>query len=52
MLTDRNQNWLPKIEELARGKKNAVVIVGAAHLVGKDGVVELLRKKGATVTQE
>lgn len=52
MLTDRNQNWLPKIEELARGKKNAVVIVGAAHLVGKDGVVELLRKKGATVIQE
>jgi uncharacterized protein YbaP (TraB family) len=52
MLTDRNQNWIPKIEELARGKKNAVVIVGAAHLVGKDGVVELLRKKGATVTQE
>ena len=52
MLTDRNQNWLPKIEELARGKKNAIVIVGAAHLVGKDGVVELLKKKGATVTQE
>jgi uncharacterized protein YbaP (TraB family) len=52
MLADRNQNWIPKIEELARGKKNAVVIVGAAHLVGKDGVVELLRKKGATVTQE
>ena len=52
MLTDRNQNWLPKIEELARGNKNAIVIVGAAHLVGKDGVVELLRKKGAKVTQE
>jgi uncharacterized protein YbaP (TraB family) len=52
MVTDRNQNWLPKIEELARGKKNAVVIVGAAHLVGKDGVVELLRKKGTSVIQE
>ncbi len=52
MLTDRNQNWVPKIEELARGKKNAVVIVGAAHLVGKEGVVELLRKKGLKVTQE
>jgi uncharacterized protein YbaP (TraB family) len=52
MLTDRNQNWVPRIEELARGKKNAIVIVGAAHLVGKAGVVELLRKKGAIVTQE
>jgi hypothetical protein len=52
MLTDRNRNWIPKIEELARGEKNAVVIVGAAHLVGKEGVVELLRKKGWKVTQE
>ncbi len=52
MLTDRNQAWIPKIEELARGKKNAIVIVGAAHLVGKEGVVELLRKKGLKVTQE
>jgi uncharacterized protein YbaP (TraB family) len=52
LLTDRNRNWLPKIEELARGKKNAVVIVGAGHLVGKEGVVELLRKKGWKVTQE
>ena len=42
----------PKIEELARGDKNALVIVGVAHLVGNDGVVELLRSKGLKVTQE
>jgi uncharacterized protein len=52
MLTDRNRDWLPKIEALARGKKNAIVIVGAAHLVGKEGVVELLKAKGWKVTQE
>jgi uncharacterized protein len=52
MLTDRNRAWIPKIEELARGQKNAIVIVGAGHLVGKDGVVELLRKTGLKVTQE
>jgi len=52
LLTDRNRNWVPKIEELARGKRNAVVIVGAGHLVGKEGVVELLKKKGWKVTQE
>ena len=51
MLTDRNHNWAPKIEELLRGGKNAIVIVGAAHLVGKEGVVELLRKQGRKVTQ-
>ena len=52
MVTDRNRNWLPKIESLARGNKNAIVIVGAAHLVGKEGVVELLKAKGWKVTQE
>lgn len=51
LLTDRNQQWTPKIEEFARGQKNVVVIVGAAHLVGNDGVVERLRKKGLKVTQ-
>ena len=52
MLTDRNRTWVPRIEELARGPKNAIVIVGAGHLVGKEGVVELLRKKGLKVMQE
>jgi uncharacterized protein YbaP (TraB family) len=28
-----------------------MVIVGAGHLVGKDGIVELLRKKGWRVRQ-
>ena len=51
MVTDRNRNWVPKIEGLLRGGKNAIVIVGAAHLVGKEGVVELLRQRGLKVTQ-
>jgi uncharacterized protein len=52
MISDRNRNWLPKIEELIRGKDKAIVIVGAGHLVGPTGIVELLRKKGYRVTQE
>jgi len=52
LLTDRNRNWIPKLEDLARGDKTAIVVVGAGHLVGKDGVVELLRQKGFKVTQE
>jgi uncharacterized protein len=50
-LTDRNRRWVPKIEELLHGNTNAIVIVGAGHLVGSEGVVELLRKKGARVKQ-
>jgi uncharacterized protein YbaP (TraB family) len=52
LITDRNKSWIPKIEEFLRGGKNAVVIVGAAHLVGKEGVVELLRKKGYKIVQQ
>jgi uncharacterized protein len=52
LLTDRNERWLPKIDEMLSSEKNAVVIVGAGHLVGKDGLVELLRKRGLKVTQE
>jgi uncharacterized protein YbaP (TraB family) len=51
LVTDRNQRWIPKIEEFLRGNKRALVVVGAGHLVGKDGVVELLKKKGFKVTQ-
>ncbi len=52
MVTDRNQNWVPTIEAFARGNKNAIVIVGTGHLVGKEGVVELLKKRGLRVTQQ
>jgi len=51
LVTDRNHRWVPKIEELLNGSRNAIVIVGAAHLVGNEGVVELLKKKGLKVTQ-
>jgi hypothetical protein len=51
MLTDRNRDWVPKIRELVNGRKTAIVIVGAGHLVGREGVVELLRIEGFKVTQ-
>jgi uncharacterized protein YbaP (TraB family) len=52
LLTDRNRNWLPKIEELLNGEDNAIVIVGAGHLVGTNGVVALLKSKGNKIVQE
>jgi uncharacterized protein YbaP (TraB family) len=51
MVTDRNQRWLPQVETWLGGEKNVIVIVGAGHLVGEEGVVELLRKKGWKITQ-
>jgi hypothetical protein len=51
LLLDRNKEWTAKIEKLLAGGKNIFVVVGAAHLIGKDSVVELLAKKGLKVRQ-
>ena len=51
LLVDRNKNWLPKIEALFGRRGRALVVVGAAHLVGPDGVVAMLKAKGYTVEQ-
>ena len=51
MLTDRNAAWVPQIEQLLRGTDDVLVVVGAAHLVGDDSVVEMLRRRGYTVEQ-
>jgi uncharacterized protein YbaP (TraB family) len=48
---DRNRKWLPKIVELVEGDQPAVVVVGALHLLGDDGLVKLLEAEGYTVTQ-
>lgn len=50
-LTDRNKAWLPRIEEYVRAEQNVFMVVGMAHLVGKDGLVTLLKKKGLQVKQ-
>lgn len=51
LVTDRTANWLPKVDELLHGSQNAIIVVGAGHLVGPDGLVELLKKQGFKVTQ-
>ncbi|MFN5418199.1 MAG: TraB/GumN family protein [Flavobacteriia bacterium] len=48
-LTKRNANWIPKIKETIANKKTFIA-VGAGHLAGEKGVIELLRKEGYTVT--
>ena len=49
MLSDRNENWIPKIIEFANDKPTFFG-VGAGHLAGEKGVINLLRAKGYTVT--
>ena len=51
LITERNRNWLPKIEEFLDQPGTTLVVVGAAHLVGSEGVVKLLEKRGYQVRQ-
>jgi uncharacterized protein len=51
LVSARNQHWLPEIEQLLNGRENCLVVVGALHLVGDGGLLELLRKDGFTPTQ-
>ena len=51
LLVDRNKNWLPKLEAPFTRKGHALVIVGAAHLVGPDGLLAMLKAKGYTIEQ-
>ena len=47
----RNNNWLSIIESFFRQDKNVLIIVGTGHLVGGEGIVELLKNKGYTLKQ-
>jgi uncharacterized protein YbaP (TraB family) len=51
LVSDRTASWVPKVNDLLNGSQNAIIIVGAGHLVGPDGLVELLKKQGVKVTQ-
>ena len=49
LLTGRNKNWIPVMSELMKTKK-VFFAVGAAHLAGETGVINLLREQGYKLT--
>jgi len=46
--TDRNKRWMEKLPDILK-LGNQFVAVGALHLPGPDGLIDLLRKQGYTV---
>lgn len=46
VFTKRNNNWQPKIERMFGNKERELVLVGAGHMAGPDGVLALLEKAG------
>ncbi len=52
MVVQRNRNWASQIDDLIQKGDNALVIVGAAHLVGHENVLSLLRSRGHKIEQK
>jgi uncharacterized protein YbaP (TraB family) len=51
LVTDRNKRWIPQIEAFLHEKQDYFVIVGALHLVGDGGLLELMRRDGFKAEQ-
>jgi uncharacterized protein YbaP (TraB family) len=49
LVVERNLRWARTIAGLARGPGVTVVVVGAGHLIGPDGLPALLRARGLAV---
>ncbi len=50
-ITQRNRRWVTQIENLLNHHDDVLIIVGSGHLVGRDSVIDLLKKKGYNVNQ-
>lgn len=48
LIDKRNQNWIPKLKSIMKNK-SCFVAVGAGHLGGDFGLINLLKKQGYTV---
>ncbi len=51
ILVRRNENWTGQITALLDDQQDYLIIVGAMHLVGDDGLPSLLQKKGIAIRQ-
>ncbi|MES2696877.1 MAG: TraB/GumN family protein [Verrucomicrobiota bacterium] len=51
LLVDRNNAWLPRIEALIKTSEVELILVGAGHLAGPEGLIALLKAKGYTIEQ-
>lgn len=47
-LDNRNKRWIPKLADLMKNK-TLFIAVGAGHLAGENGVIQLLRNNGYNV---
>ena len=51
LVAGRNRKWIPHIETLLKSDKNYMVVVGTLHIVGKGGLLDLLKADGFSARQ-
>ena len=51
LIVDRNMRWVENIDTMLDDDEDYLIVVGALHLVGDDGVPALLSRRGVVVTQ-
>jgi uncharacterized protein YbaP (TraB family) len=51
LVINRNNDWLPYIEQALQEKEPVFIVVGALHLLGREGLVATLQQKGYIVQQ-
>ena len=51
LFSERNRNMVSKIEEFLKAEGTYFVVVGAGHLAGQKGMIEILREKGYLIDQ-
>ena len=52
LVVTRNRNWMPQLDACLMRTSPCFVVVGAAHLVGPDGLLTLLARKGYRIQQQ
>lgn len=51
LLAQRNHNWIEPIKSYLSDNKDYIVVVGAAHFAGQDGLIKLLDRQGIKAIQ-
>ena len=52
LITERNRNWMPQLDACLKRSSPCFVVVGAAHVVGPQGLLAMLQQRGYRVEQQ
>jgi uncharacterized protein YbaP (TraB family) len=51
VIIERNRRWLAQVERVLAQDEKVLLVVGAAHLLGEDGLIEALKARSYAVEQ-